>query len=102
MTLEDISPLELPAAHGARVGGGDPALVALVPDQGGLVEVAPAAPVARVLLGGVPGVAALAWGALSTTSGSSGTADVGDRSGSAVEIAPNLQRRFHQTRKSCR
>ena len=99
MTLEDISPLELPAAHGARVGGGDPALVALVPDQGGLVEVAPAAPVARVLLGGVPGVAALAWGALST-SGSS--ADVGDRSGSAVEIAPNLQRGLHQTRKSCR
>ena len=101
MTLEDISPLELPAAHGARVGGGDPALVALVPDQGGLVEVAPAAPVAGVLLGGVPGVAALAWGALST-SGSSGTADVGDRSGSAVEIAPNLQRGLHQTRKSCR
>ena len=99
MTLEDISPLELPAAHGARVGGGDPALVALVPDQGGLVEVAPAAPVARVLLGGVPGVAALAWGAALSASG---TADVGDRSGSAVEIAPNLQRRFHQTRKSCR
>ena len=100
MTLEDIPPLELPAAHGARVGGGDPALIALVPNQGGLVEVAPAAPVARVLLGGVPGVAALAWSALSTSG--SGTADVGDRSGSAVEIAPNLQRGLHQTRKSCR
>ena len=52
VALQHVSPLELPPAELAGVGGGDAALVALVPDQGGLVQVGPAAPVARVFVGG--------------------------------------------------
>ena len=52
VTLQDVSPLELPPTELAGVGGGDAALVPLVPDQGGLVEVRPATPVAGVFVGG--------------------------------------------------
>jgi len=52
VALQYVPPLELPAAQLAGVGGGDAALVALVPDQGGLVQVGSAAPVARVFVGG--------------------------------------------------
>ena len=52
MALEHIAPLELPPAQLAGVAGRDPALVPLVPDQGGLMQVAPAAPPAAVLVGG--------------------------------------------------
>ena len=56
MALQPVSPLELPPAELAGVGGGDAALVALVPHQGGLVEVGPATTVAGVFVGGgVPG-----------------------------------------------
>jgi len=52
VALQNVPPLELPPAQLAGVGGGDAALVALVPDQGGLVQVGSAAPVARVFVGG--------------------------------------------------
>ena len=52
VTLQHVPPLELPPAELAGVGGGDATLVPLVPDQGCLVEVGPAAPVARVFVGG--------------------------------------------------
>ena len=56
VALQHVPPLELAAAELAGVAGRDAALVALVPDQGGLVQVAPAAPAAAVLVGGgVPG-----------------------------------------------
>ena len=52
MTLEHIATLELATAELARIGGGDAALVALMSDQGRLVEVAPATPATAVLVGG--------------------------------------------------
>ena len=52
MALEHVAPLELAAAQLAGVAGRDAALVALVADQRGLVQVAAAAPPARVLVGG--------------------------------------------------
>ena len=50
VSLEDVPPLELPPAERARVAGRDAALVPLVPDQRGLVEVVAAAAGAGVLV----------------------------------------------------
>ena len=52
MALENIPSLELPSTEAARVGGADAALIPLVADQGGLVQVGPPAPRAAVLVGG--------------------------------------------------
>ena len=52
VALQHVSPLELPPTELAGVGGGDAALVALVPHQSGLMEVGPATTVAGVFVGG--------------------------------------------------
>ena len=51
MALKNIPSLELPSTEAARVGRADAALIPLVADQGGLVQVGPPAPRAAVLVG---------------------------------------------------
>lgn len=56
VAFQHVASFELPTAELAGIGGGDAALVALVADQRGLVQVGAAAPLARVFV--ADGVAA--------------------------------------------
>ena len=60
MTLQNVSPLEFPSTQLTGIRGGDAALVSLVPHEGGLVQVGPAAAGTAVLVGaGIAGVGLL-------------------------------------------